>query len=310
MSFEQDEAVPGTDMAFRVSEGALLTFRPPAGMLAEEVEVDTDYGGALLKEGTRKITKGLIAVVAKYASKHPMCNGTDDLIVYSGPYLPGWENGSDITTRQNEALVPPREEQPLEYSCSMFHHERLSLAPGNIRVLEVLPGDGTFGSGVVQCRIRHATTDDDYTCVSYVWGPPDETHVININNQPFRVRRNIAMFLATVAYELAPADSESDFAHWPLDVRQAGKTLWIDALCIDQTSKVERNHQVQQMGQIYSSARLVIAWLGLNMGHHQLFRHICRDNIERERLIATDHWHLWEAFTRDPYWKRAWVGAV
>jgi len=40
------------------------------------------------------------------------------------------------------------------------------------------------------------------------------------------------------------------------------KYFWIDALCIDQSSPDERNHQVAQMKTIFSGAREVIAWLG------------------------------------------------
>ena len=40
------------------------------------------------------------------------------------------------------------------------------------------------------------------------------------------------------------------------------RIMWIDALCIDQSSVEERNHQVGQMGVIYRKASSVIAWLG------------------------------------------------
>jgi hypothetical protein len=46
--------------------------------------------------------------------------------------------------------------------------------------------------------------------------------------------------------------------------RHADKLLWIDALCIDQENVIERNHQVQQMGEIFSRASNVLAWLGSN----------------------------------------------
>jgi hypothetical protein len=40
------------------------------------------------------------------------------------------------------------------------------------------------------------------------------------------------------------------------------KYFSIDAICIDQQNVKERNHQVQQMSAIYSTATEVIAWLG------------------------------------------------
>jgi hypothetical protein len=37
--------------------------------------------------------------------------------------------------------------------------------------------------------------------------------------------------------------------------------LWIDSICIDQSSIEERNHQVALMGDVYSMASEVIIWL-------------------------------------------------
>lgn len=41
------------------------------------------------------------------------------------------------------------------------------------------------------------------------------------------------------------------------------KVMWIDAVCIDQTNLLERNHQVGMMGDVYRNAMQVRAWLGL-----------------------------------------------
>jgi Heterokaryon incompatibility protein (HET) len=38
--------------------------------------------------------------------------------------------------------------------------------------------------------------------------------------------------------------------------------FWIDALCINQASIEEKNHQVAMMRKIYSSASFVLVWLG------------------------------------------------
>lgn len=40
------------------------------------------------------------------------------------------------------------------------------------------------------------------------------------------------------------------------------QTFWIDAICIDQNNTIERNHQVELMGQIYRNASRVRVWLG------------------------------------------------
>jgi hypothetical protein len=48
--------------------------------------------------------------------------------------------------------------------------------------------------------------------------------------------------------------------------------MWIDAVCIDQSSVSERNYQVAQMGAIYAAAALVIVWLGNSQPIADFFR--------------------------------------
>jgi len=49
------------------------------------------------------------------------------------------------------------------------------------------------------------------------------------------------------------------------------RTFWIDALCIDQDSIHEKNHQVAQMGSIYAKSIEVISWLGFNQSIGRAF---------------------------------------
>lgn len=51
-----------------------------------------------------------------------------------------------------------------------------------------------------------------------------------------------------------------------LNIRKPGQscTLWVDAVCIDQNTVWERNHQVSIMGEIYRNAARTIVWMGDN----------------------------------------------
>ena len=40
------------------------------------------------------------------------------------------------------------------------------------------------------------------------------------------------------------------------------RTLWIGAICIDQSSFKERNQEVSRMGYIYEASSRVLIWLG------------------------------------------------
>jgi hypothetical protein len=121
-----------------------------------------------------------------------------------------------------------------------FEHQPLNQAEPSIRLLKVLPNSPP---DTVHCEIQHTTVNASYMCLSYVWGSPNIQHKILVNDADFWVRSNLWDFLC-IAKKVYP--------------RMA---FWIDAICIDQTSITERNHQVSLMGDIYSQARRVIASL-------------------------------------------------
>jgi hypothetical protein len=95
----------------------------------------------------------------------------------------------------------------------------------------------------------------EYEALSYTWGKatcedpehdpndPGTSHQILIDRQPFTITENLNDGLHRLRND-------------------ARGYLWIDALCIDQTDSTERASQVLLMGDIYSSAKVVIVWLG------------------------------------------------
>jgi hypothetical protein len=181
----------------------------------------------------------------------------------------------------------------------MFQHTPLDLQQPSIRLVEVLPPDP---SGYVYCNVKHANINDEYICVSYVWGPPEDVHCIYLNGQPFRVRRNLLEFLETVSSQSINPKPKSP----RLDFRQAATSLWIDALCIDQENNGERNHQVQQMGKIFEHAQRVIAWIGKKTAYASLFRYM-RDELRNQRFFDANHFIALDGLCKDVYWQRAWV---
>ena len=87
-------------------------------------------------------------------------------------------------------------------------------------------------------------TEDGHVCLSYMWGPETPVKTISVNGRSFQIRHNLWRFLRTARRLRALVDV------W----------LWIDAICIDQQNVAERNHQVQQMAEIYANARKVVVW--------------------------------------------------
>ncbi len=83
-----------------------------------------------------------------------------------------------------------------------------------------------------------------YEALSYVWGDANDRETSFLNGVLFKVTRNLYSALRHLRY----ADRS--------------RTLWIDAICINQGNVLERNHQVASMGSIYENCRRVILWLG------------------------------------------------
>jgi hypothetical protein len=147
-----------------------------------------------------------------------------------------------------------------------------------IRILEDLSPDG-----YIQCEVLHASTESNYVCLSYVWGDQDDGQWILLDGRRIWVRDNLGQFLQC--------------ARRNLQVQR--EWLWIDALSINQDNNSERSHQVQQMGQIYSYASMVISWLGRDEGIEHYIA--CIDAYRLYSLRESESFHT------SAYWQRAWV---
>jgi hypothetical protein len=133
-------------------------------------------------------------------------------------------------------------------------YDAVPLAHGtstNIRVIEILDspaGNTPWADSLIFCQFHTISLDDPppYTALSYTWGSPDDTRMIELDGQSFEIRRNLWDFLNEAR---ARGGKRPD-------------RLWIDAICIHQAHVSERNHQVGLMGEIYSKAENVVVWLG------------------------------------------------
>lgn len=87
--------------------------------------------------------------------------------------------------------------------------------------------------------------------------------------------------------------------------------IWIDALCINQDDSAEKNHQVTHMGELYSGARCVYAWLGLPIkrptGCGSLLD--CVTKLTTKSARHAFHHHIWlrKNLLENEYWKRCWI---
>lgn len=155
-------------------------------------------------------------------------------------------------------------------------YTQLSKAAEEIRLIRLIPSR-LRSSGI---RVTLATfqlrSAPSYYALSYVWGDPKDTEEVSVNEQPFRATKNLVSFLRE--WRVKCSDLYSGSLRRRLNKLTTSKNtktvegdqlldtanyLWIDAICINQSDVLERNHQVKLMKHVYRSASATISWLGI-----------------------------------------------
>ena len=140
-----------------------------------------------------------------------------------------------------------------------------------------------------------------YIALSYLWGSYDDTNDVRVNGHTVRVTRNLHDFLAIL--HNAPSDElPYEESMW----------FWADQISLNQFDAVERNHQVSLMGEIYSHATEVFAYIGTLPTTFPMHRFVIRvyqppeswridDEADRD-AVRTVLYMLTEK-----YWSRLWI---
>ncbi|KAH7077901.1 heterokaryon incompatibility protein-domain-containing protein [Paraphoma chrysanthemicola] len=190
------------------------------------------------------------------------------------------------------------EPSELRLAPDRFTYTPINTGGNLIRLIQVLSYDCNAANGIIRCRLRQATTDSAYTCLSYVWGAEGDVRDIELNGKLFSVRRNL-WDLLDVASRSKDRDRNYGVNKDNVNFDLSFQSLWVDALCIDQENMREKNYQVQRMGQIYANAQCVVSWLGKNEDLHQGFARMAEFETVQGDLL-TD-------LCSNVYWRRAWV---
>lgn len=113
-----------------------------------------------------------------------------------------------------------------------------------IRVLKLLPS-ASFDAPL-ECRLVHRPLygdADGYEALSYVWGGKEFTAEITLETEPYFITPNLEMAMRHLRRP------------------SVERTLWVDALCINQHDLVERSQQVLLMKDIYARCTVDLAWM-------------------------------------------------
>lgn len=129
---------------------------------------------------------------------------------------------------------------------ALYHDLALDRNNREIRVLDLPPG--RFGAAL-RAELRIVSLDERptprYEALSYTWGVAAKGRFVVLHD----------------SVKLPITDNLYD-ALQRLRRRRTMRTLWVDAICINQTDNAEKGHQVRFMGEIYRRAGHVAIWLG------------------------------------------------
>ncbi|KAJ3577234.1 hypothetical protein NPX13_g3331 [Xylaria arbuscula] len=154
-----------------------------------------------------------------------------------------WEPRSIHHTLPESDIQNPASKTIKEFK----YHINLDQNADQVRVIELLPGSQ---DDPIKCELKSSNIHDIRTALSYVWGTETSSKDILVDQQSFSVTKNLYEILNT------------------LRLPTVSRTIWVDAICINQSNVDERTHQVRLMGDIYSKANPVCEW---NMKQYVLY---------------------------------------
>lgn len=110
-----------------------------------------------------------------------------------------------------------------------------------IRVLHLAPGTGEVRFTL---QTVHLDADPEYEAISYCWGDASNLQTVHCEDKTLQVTPSLFTALRRLRLPDRP------------------RTLWADAVCINQADFGEKGAQVKLMSQIYSKTWRILIWLG------------------------------------------------
>jgi len=148
-----------------------------------------------------------------------------------------------------------------------------------------------------------------FEAISYVWGNSKKVAKVSCAGQTLR----ITVTLQNVLRSVRLPDTQ--------------RTLWVDAICINQDNRKEQGHQVAHMGTIYGRANRTLICLGPDAGHGKHVASLVADinqiigsqleeygswdrlpSLDPKDSLAKDRrWNSLSALFQCPWFNRVWV---
>lgn len=200
----------------------------------------------------------------------------------------------ELPSLQSRDRHPPRSKGTLDNIQNTITTYLPLSSKSSFRLLELLPASSPAAPLCVRLVHSDITFQPSYEALSYVWGDViPVSYAYGEEEKPIPITQNLHKALTHLRYD----------SHV--------RTLWVDALCINQSNHAERNQQVSIMGDIYRSANQVVIWLGEAADDsHLVFAYINDTGPISEPTPPAPSPALrraWIALITRPWFFRTWV---
>lgn len=193
-----------------------------------------------------------------------------------------------------EPVIDAPEETHDNSKPSRYRYKRLDYEFGQeIRLIQVLPGEW---SDDIECQHIHVdlTSAPASEAVSYTWadlsGDVSLCRSARCSEQEILVTLNCESVLRRIRHQ------------------RRDRTIWLDAVSIDQSNALARNHQVRLMATIYSNASQVLACADPNQfRHYELISWLKKRTSSTSDIRERPYSQIDTSVLRLPYFDRIWV---
>ncbi|PWY68204.1 HET-domain-containing protein [Aspergillus eucalypticola CBS 122712] len=175
----------------------------------------------------------------------------------------------------------------------LFNYSELQLGPNTTRLVRLLPSEKD--NTPIRCELFTYVLPEStgrkhlYEALSYVWGSQSETQTITVNGCDFQVTRNLYTALLH------------------LRNHQLQRTIWIDAISINQADDDEKSEQIPLMRSIYAQADRVLVWLGEAMRDGDEALKLIQRLAGDRSLWGEESLDLCSRLSQRDWFKRTWV---
>jgi hypothetical protein len=173
-----------------------------------------------------------------------------------------------------------------------YQYSPLPTKDNTIRLLQILPSNDS--ADVIHCElieytlINSGSASHPYEALSYVWGSNVDPRRIILDGKDFPVTQNLYKAL--------------------LRLRNHGliRTVWTDAVCINQADVIEKADQIRMMMLIYAKAFRVIVWLGEARDASEEALGLIKARASSP-AFRPDAGHAVQVLLSRPWFRRIWV---